>query len=301
MLSFFEKIPNSIKILLLVIFISIGVGMFGREFIDKSGIYSLTQAEQKNKDTAEEITVRLQIRNRINKVPIPDVMVDFERLGVPVPTAYTDNAGYIDIKIPKVEYVKVYLSKPGFQSVNYQIELNNKDRNPIYWMSELSSPSPDSQEGSSSSTVQKEFSSSSPQENNSNFGTEADRADVDLSKEIEGFQFNFQSCLQDDDRIVCKMQITSLEKDTPLLMQGGNYTRIFDYSGNEYTAKGTQIGSKKGLSHTYAELIKNVPINASIIFSEVPSRLSKIKALEIKFLCQGKVFKVQYDNITVSK
>lgn len=59
----------------------------------------------KKKDPAEEITVRFQIRNEKSKAPIPDVMVDFDRLGVPVPTAYTDNAGYIDIKIPKTEYV----------------------------------------------------------------------------------------------------------------------------------------------------------------------------------------------------
>ena len=126
MLNFLEKIPNPAKALLLVAFVSIGIGMFGKDFIDNKSVLSPSQSEQKNKDTAEEITVRLQIRNEKTKVAIPDVTVEFDRLGVPTPVGYTDSAGYIDIKIPKTEYVKIYLSKAGLQGKNFQIPISSE-------------------------------------------------------------------------------------------------------------------------------------------------------------------------------
>lgn len=46
MLNFLEKIPNFAKILLLVAFVSIGIGMFGKDFIDKTGVGSSSQTER---------------------------------------------------------------------------------------------------------------------------------------------------------------------------------------------------------------------------------------------------------------
>lgn len=306
MLNFMETIPNSVKALLLVAFVSIGIGMFGKDFIDNKSVLSPSQSEQKNKDTAEEITVRLLIRNEKTKAAIPDVTVEFDRLGVPTPVGYTDSAGYIDIKIPKTEYVKIYLSKAGLQGKNFQIPIDVKDRNLTYYMAEVSSPSPNIKEVFPSPSVQKEFSSSLSQQENQNPKSEPVKIDNSFSQQAKGFQFDLQNCSQNDEGIICRLKITSLDKDTTLIMGGAsaNYpTRIIDDSGNEYIAKGSQIGSKKGIFSISSELIKNIPTNASINFTEIPSQINKIAVLQISFSGQepNKPFKIQYNNIPVSK
>lgn len=53
MLNFLEKIPNSAKALLLIVFVSIGIGMFGKDFIDKNSTLSSPQSEEKTKETAQ--------------------------------------------------------------------------------------------------------------------------------------------------------------------------------------------------------------------------------------------------------
>lgn len=285
MLNFLEKIPNSAKALLLVVFVSIGIGMFGKDFIDNNSVLSPPQSEQTNKDTAEEITIRLQIRNEKTKAAIPDVTVEFDRLGVPTPAGYTDSAGYIDIKIPKTEYVKIYLSKAGLQGKNFQIPIDVKDRNLTYYMAEVSSPSPNIKEIFPSPSVDKEFSSSLSQQQELKVKAEASKSDSNFSQQAKGFQFDLQTCSQNDDGITCIMKITSLEKDATLLMGGAPQkylTRIIDDSGNEYIAKSYQIGSKRG-GYAMSELIKNIPTNTSIYFIEIPSKINKIAVLQVSF------------------
>ena len=306
MLNFLEKIPNSAKALLLVVFVSIGIGMFGKDFIDNKSVLSPPQSEQKNKDTAEEITVRLQIRNEKTKAAIPDVTVEFDKLGVPTPVGYTDSAGYIDIKIPKSEYVKIYLSKAGFQSKNFQIPIDIKDRNLTYYMAEVSPSSSDIKENSPTLPVQKELPSSLPQQQDPKVKAEPNKSDSNYSQQAKGLQFDLQTCSQNDDGVICRMKITSLDKDTTLIMVGAsaNYpTRIIDDSGNEYIAKNSQIGSKKDNNYAKSELINNIPTNASINFTGIPSKINKIAVLQISFLSNEskKSFKIQYNNIPVSK
>lgn len=45
MLNLLEKIPNFAKALLLVAFVSIGIGMFGKDFIDNKSVLSPSQSE----------------------------------------------------------------------------------------------------------------------------------------------------------------------------------------------------------------------------------------------------------------
>lgn len=224
---------------------------------------------------------------------------------MPTPIGYTDNAGYIDIKIPKSEYVKIYLSKVGFQSKNFQIPIEIKDRNLTYYMTEVSSPSSNIKE-SLPSPLQKEIPSSSSQQQDLKATAEVAKTDNSFSQQAKGFQFDLQTCSQNDDSITCIMKITSLEKDTILVMYGASAnapSRIIDDSGNEYIAKFAQIGSKKSPFFAKSELIKNIPTNAIISFSEIPSKINKIAVFEINFSGQEyqKTFKMQYTNISVSK
>lgn len=223
-----------------------------------------------------------------------------------MPVGYTDSVGYIDIKIPKNEYNKVYLSKVGFQGKNFQIPIDVKDRNLTYYMAEVSPSSSDIKENSPTPPVQKEIPASSSQPQELKPKAEASKSDSNYSQQAKGFQFDLQTCSQNDDGVICRMKITSLEKDNILTMGGAsaNYpTRIIDDSGNEYIAKGSQIGSKKDINYAKSELINNIPTNASVNFTGISSKINKISVLKITFLSNEskKSFSIRYNNIPVSE
>lgn len=301
------KFPTLLSFFLLVVFITLGVGLLGKDFLGKYGVSSPAQTDQKPKDiNSNEITVRLQIRNQKNKAPIPSVNVEFNRLGVPI-TEYTDSLGYIDIKIPKTDFIKVYLSKPGFASVDYQIDPNIYDNNIIYYMKEVSTPQPEQKEVSPPQPEQKEVLLPSPTQNNPNSKTEPGNNKNNFTQQNEGFKVDLQDCIQQSQKIICRLKITSIKKDSPLRMQGNNglsyRTRRIDTSGNEYIAKIAKIGTSENSVFAESDLIKDTPMNASVVFDEILPETNKIAVLEVSFYNKNSdtSFKLQFRNINLSR
>jgi hypothetical protein len=286
---------------LIIFFIFIGLGIFGNEFIKQFSVVSTPQFEPQNKQTAEEITIRLMIMNEKSKVPIPNVKVDLERPGVPIPPDYTDNAGYVDITIPKTEYIKVRLSKPGFEDYIQRVDPNLKYKNTTFYMKELFSSVPDVKESPLPTPARSEVRSSSSQQEN--LDSKVVNIRSHSSQQVKGFQFDFPNCTQDGNILVCKTKITALDKDSILRMSNGSSTRIIDDFGNEYLANGpSQIGSQSSYSPIDSALIKSIPMNASITFKKIPQEVNKIAVLEISFYKDSdKWFKVRFDNIAVTK
>ncbi|MEH2308513.1 hypothetical protein [Nostoc sp.] len=142
MSNFFNNLPPQFKIFLpFVILGLLTTGLFSLVNPNHSENGQVNQAKPEKaaeqEKTTDEITVRINIRNENKKEePLSDVKVNLIYLGEPISTD-TDSEGYADIKIPKTNTVRVYLSKPGFKSKNYQIDPNinlPKDRNIFYYL-----------------------------------------------------------------------------------------------------------------------------------------------------------------------
>lgn len=295
MLSFFEKLPNAVKALLLVAFVSIGIGISGKDFInEKSGLNSPSQSDQKDRTNSEDITVRILVLNKKNQAPIPAVAVNLERPGIPVPTDYTDNAGYVDIKIPKTEYIKVRLSKVGFQNSTWRVSPDIKDRNSTYYMEEdeIKPISP-------AASVPQQTISPSTQPEKANQKTELSQTNNNnLVAEVNGFRVQAQSCSIKSGNVTCSLQITSLEEDSPISLIK-KQSRIIS-SGTEYFSDAARFGNINSF-YSNGQLIKNQPTNAYLVFSKVGD-VSTVEVLEVTLHAKGySDFPVRLFNIPVSK
>ena len=137
MKHFLNNLPAPLKIFVAFVITGLLVaGFLNAEFFS-SFLSQSTEKETGTAEKADEITVRLNVRNKETQKPEGDVKVELTYLGAPV-TAYTDSAGYVDLKIPRTSTVMIYLSKPKFKSANYQLDpkLNiPSDRNLTYYLS----------------------------------------------------------------------------------------------------------------------------------------------------------------------
>ena len=123
----------------------------------------------------------------------------------------------------------------------------------------------------------------------------------------EGFTIRLLGCRQESQTIRCNLKVTSTQTDSPLRIHGSlgsNYqTRIIDISGNEYIADKAELASNEGRGYAESDLIKNVSVNAAVIFDKIPLKINQIAVLEVSCYNQtaDKSFKARFSNITLSE
>jgi hypothetical protein len=85
----------------------------------------------------ETINIRLNIRDGNTKDSIPNAKAELIYLSGPV-IEYTDSAGFIDIKVPKTNTTRLFITKVGYQALDRQLDpsLNiSQDRNITLYLS----------------------------------------------------------------------------------------------------------------------------------------------------------------------
>jgi hypothetical protein len=101
--------------------------------------------------------------------------------------------------------------------------------------------------------------------------------------EYNGLKWELQNCQRGGQRVICNFLITNIgQEDNNVHLSTSS--RIFDLSGNEYSAKETQVG-KNNYSTT---LIRGIPTKASISF-ELPREITKFAVLEVNTLNDGTI------------
>lgn len=120
--------------------------------------------------------------------------------------------------------------------------------------------------------------------------------------EENGFRFDLQNCQRSGQIVTCNFLITNLRNQNTSLRLDANaigQSRILDFSGNEYIAKQTLIGSEEPFSYTKAELIPNIPVKANITF-ELPQEVTKAAAFEVHYYTDSSgVSKLQLRNVSL--
>lgn len=91
-----------------------------------------------------------------------------------------------------------------------------------------------------------------------------------------GIQFEFQKCVRKRGRVQCYFLATSLdhERDLTLTLT----SRAIDGAGSDYPAYAVQIGYKKNQPATN-HLFPGAPLQMSVTFSGVPTRLPSLKMI----------------------
>lgn len=135
--------------------------------------------------------------------------------------------------------------------------------------------------------------------------------------ESNEFTFSLQKCEMVSEKVTCSILITNKSEDRQLGING--YSRIFDESGAEHSAKMIQLGDNSLVYSRYIqsskvrkELISGVPTQAIAIFENVSPNIARLTVLELvcgsdirggggSRISRGEDFRVQFRNIVLSR
>jgi hypothetical protein len=126
--------------------------------------------------------------------------------------------------------------------------------------------------------------------------------------ENDDFRFELQGCQRSGTKVKCNLLITNLaDVDRTLWFtadySGSHFSRMIDFSGNEYKATLSQLGQGQG-SGSYGEvkLIQGMPMKGILSFEGVPQQVSKLAVLEVAhgFYNRGNVYRnVQFRDVGI--
>ncbi|MBD2625038.1 carbohydrate-binding protein [Trichormus variabilis] len=119
MLDFFKTLPNWAKGILFLSFSIIVAALIMSK--DTSSNDPPGQPGHPSKTETKYKQVSLTVKNP-QKEPLDHVKVEFNFTGAP-PSKFTDSNGYVQINIPERNDIKIYLSKKGYKTRDYILNL----------------------------------------------------------------------------------------------------------------------------------------------------------------------------------
>lgn len=117
--------------------------------------------------------------------------------------------------------------------------------------------------------------------------------------EEKGLKWELLNCSRAGQKVNCNFLVTNVgQEDNNVDLESDSDSRIFDLSGNEYPAKGSQIGKSQSFESfaSSTTLIRGIPTKASVSF-ELPQEITKLAVLEVATYFDGKI---QFRNVNVS-
>ena len=122
----------------------------------------------------------------------------------------------------------------------------------------------------------------------------------EMSVEEDGYRFDLMSVKKSGTTVVCKLKVTSLEKDGELkfaVAYAGSITKMYDQNGFETAASNIRLGSLSGKTWVGGNytLVKNIPVPLIITFKDVSTNATGISYLKIK----SNKFDVEFKNISL--
>jgi hypothetical protein len=110
--------------------------------------------------------------------------------------------------------------------------------------------------------------------------------------------FQLEDCKLADSALQCSLLVTNKDADRIFEIRG---SRLFDDSGQEFSASKTSIGSSEDGSSF--RLPSNVPIKVKVEFERLPARLRRVRFLELSCGVVGPMlwdfFNARFDNVDV--
>lgn len=114
-----------------------------------------------------------------------------------------------------------------------------------------------------------------------------------------GVTYSLHGCAKTGGSVTCSFLLIS-EKDTGAYIStssGYSSTKFIDFEGNEYSVNDARIGSKTVHgSSVKNNLLKGIPLKASVSFNNVPDSINKMAILYIE-LGSGSI---RFDNVPLS-
>ncbi|NET42594.1 hypothetical protein [Okeania sp. SIO2B3] len=107
----------------------------------------------------------------------------------------------------------------------------------------------------------------------------------------------------DSQSINCELLITSTEQNARLTLYGGsgsNRTRMVE-AGTIYLATKVQLGTSSGRSGAAENLIRDVPLKASVNFDKVSLEVNKMQVMQIFLYSGNNTIPLEFRNVPLSE
>jgi hypothetical protein len=113
--------------------------------------------------------------------------------------------------------------------------------------------------------------------------------------EVGNFKFELKGCQRSGKKVTCSAWMTQTNTDlTAIYYTSG--TRLVDTAGTEYPSVSIQYSSQKSTGNIGISLVKDIPIQFSATFIDVPSSVEDIALFEVN----GNI-KIQFRNIKITE
>jgi hypothetical protein len=113
-----------------------------------------------------------------------------------------------------------------------------------------------------------------------------------------GIIYKMYGCTKQSNTVNCSFLLTSDKDKIGVIGVGSRGTRFIDFNGNEYYSSYARIGNESsgGNGSVSNELIRGIPIKASISFDNIPENVNQFATLEL----HEYVTEIRFDNISIS-
>ncbi|NJR62410.1 MAG: hypothetical protein HC769_28560 [Cyanobacteria bacterium CRU_2_1] len=201
------------------------------------------------------------------------VKIQFIAQGAPE-VQFTDSNGYAKVQIPSKGDVRVNLSKSGYPVQDFIINLENTQSTVrVIRFSQSGQPN-----------VQQVVATPTPTDTPTPTPTSTppvpEIVPVQQSVENNGLKFDLQNCQRNSSAVTCNLLVTNTGDEDRKLELHGSYSnapsRVVDFSGNEYKAVAAQAGQDQNAYTASVNLIRDVPIRASVKF-ELPVEVATLR------------------------
>jgi hypothetical protein len=209
-------------------------------------------------------------------VPLKDVIVTVNAFGAPE-IAYSDDNGYVKVKIPSEGDVRINLEKEGYETQTITVNLNTQQSiNRRYRLKKINQTQSNkvpadnpvnSNVTGNNGVIDESLNVRKKVINNS-------ESRVSNSVEAQDFIFNIEECRQtSSDERKCTLLITNKIEERKLTLYGSygrlGQSKIISSSGNEVIASQVTFGKKSNRAYVTRVMLTNIPLKATVVFKGV--------------------------------
>jgi hypothetical protein len=100
--------------------------------------------------------------------------------------------------------------------------------------------------------------------------------------EVGDYKFELKGCQRSGKKVICSAWVTQTNKDIQVRYYR-NSTRLIDAAGTEYPSSSVQVGGSQNPLVIDVSLVKDIPLQLSATFVDVPTSVQDIALFELGF------------------
>jgi hypothetical protein len=119
--------------------------------------------------------------------------------------------------------------------------------------------------------------------------------EIQLVHEVNDYKFELKGCQRSGKKVTCSAWVTQTNRDLTVIYST-NGTRLVDTTGTEYLSTSIQYSTQKSTGNIVMSLVKDVPMQFSATFVDIPTSVENIALFEVNATAKS-----QFRNIKITE